>query len=167
MLVSQTAEYALRAMVWLAIFSPDRPVRAADLSKNTNVPVHYLWKILRRLVLAGVLTSQKGKGGGFRLSRPPEEIRFTDILGAVDTNPYSDRCLVACLFGWGACDSDHPCPLHDSWSGLSDTVRGWASSTTLAAVRAQHLTRAGDPGKPQVRLENSFPAALWAGRQLD
>ncbi len=80
MLVSQTAEYALRVMAWLAISSPDRAVRAADLSKSTDIPVHYLWKILRRLVVAGVLTSQKGKGGGFRLARPPDEIRFTDIL---------------------------------------------------------------------------------------
>ncbi len=166
MLVSQTAEYALRAMVWLAIFSPDRPVRATDLSKNTNVPVHYLWKILRRLVLSGVLTSQKGKGGGFRLARPPTEIRFTDILAAVDTNPYSDQCLVACLFGWGACDSTHPCPLHDSWSGLSDAVRDWASSTTLAAVRAQHLTSGRDPKTAPARIEDSI-AAVWAGRQLD
>ena len=63
------------------------PVRASDLSAGTGIPVHYLSKILRRLVLAGVLTSQKGQGGGFSLSRAPEEIPFADILAAVDVYP--------------------------------------------------------------------------------
>ncbi|UCE86415.1 MAG: Rrf2 family transcriptional regulator [Deltaproteobacteria bacterium] len=128
--MSQTAEYALRAMVWLAAHSPEEPVRASDLSSGTGIPVHYLSKILRRLVLAGVLTSQKGQGGGFSLARSPEKIRFADILAAVDVYPTSDRCA----FGWGDCSAFNPCPLHRSWSGLSRSVREWADTTTLADV---------------------------------
>jgi Rrf2 family iron-sulfur cluster assembly transcriptional regulator len=131
MVLSQTAEYALRAMVWLAVNSPDAPVRASDLSAGTGIPVHYLSKILRRLVLAGVLTSQKGQGGGFNLSRAPEEIPFADILAAVDVYPSSDRCA----FGWGNCNASNPCPLHEPWSLLSEAVRDWAANTTLAAVK--------------------------------
>ena len=131
MVLSQTAEYALRAMVWLAFHSPDAPVRASDLSVGTGIPVHYLSKILRRLVLAGVLTSQKGQGGGFSLSRAPEEIPFADILAAVDVYPTSDRCA----FGWGNCNASSPCPLHEPWSLLSEAVRDWAANTTLAAVK--------------------------------
>jgi len=68
MLLSQTAEYALRAMAWLATVSGDEPVRAVDLSSATGIPTHYLSKVLRRLVLANLLESQKGQGGGFSLS---------------------------------------------------------------------------------------------------
>ncbi len=131
MLLSQTAEYALRAMAWLACHSPEQPVRAKDLSKETAIPVHYLSKILRRLVLGGLLASQKGQGGGFRLARPPQEIRFVDILAAVDAYPQPGRCA----FGWGACDELTPCPLHESWSQLNEALSSWASTSTLAMVR--------------------------------
>ena len=52
MLLPQTAEYALRAMAWLATIPQDEPVRARDLSQATGIPPHYLSKVLRRLVLA-------------------------------------------------------------------------------------------------------------------
>ncbi len=133
MLLSQTAEYALRAMAWLAYECPDAPVRAQDLSQGTGIPPHYLSKILRRLVLAGLLESQKGQGGGFSLARPPESICFEDILLAVDSYPVQGRCA----FGWGTCGEDNPCPLHASWSRLSDSVHTWAANTTLAAVKPQ------------------------------
>jgi Rrf2 family iron-sulfur cluster assembly transcriptional regulator len=131
MLLSQTAEYALRAMAWLAYECPDAPVRAQDLSQGTGIPPHYLSKILRRLVLAGLLDSQKGQGGGFSLARPPESICYEEILVAVDAFPAHGRCA----FGWGTCGADNPCPLHESWSCLSDAVQTWAANTTLAAVR--------------------------------
>jgi Rrf2 family protein len=130
MLLSQTAEYALRAMTWLATDRPELPVRARDLSEGTGIPIHYLSKILRRLVLAGLLESQKGQGGGFSLARPPEEIRFEDVLVAVDAYPEQGRCA----FGWGTCGEDDPCPIHGSWSRLSYAVHEWASTTTLASA---------------------------------
>lgn len=136
MIVSQTAEYALRAMAWLATMPPDEPVRAADLSLSTGIPTHYLSKVLRRLVLAGLLVSQKGQGGGFTLSRPAAEIRFLDILAAVDAYPTQGRCA----FGWGSCDEQHPCPLHNSWSRLNDQIRDWASGTNLAEVAEAAVT---------------------------
>jgi Rrf2 family protein len=138
--LSQTAEYALRAMAWLATESPERPVRARDMSRGTQIPTHYLSKILRRLVLAGVLESQKGQGGGFSLARPPGEISFRQILAALDAYPAQARCA----FGWGDCDAEHPCPLHESWSRMSEQFGDWASTTTLAAVaEAEEARRLG------------------------
>ncbi|MEE9162456.1 MAG: Rrf2 family transcriptional regulator [Candidatus Neomarinimicrobiota bacterium] len=131
MLLSQTAEYALRAMAWLAATSPEAPVRARDLSAATGIPPQYLSKILRRLVLAGLLASQKGRGGGFTLAYAPEEIRFVHILEAVDAYPAPGRCA----FGWGACDGDQPCPLHGAWIEMSEALHSWATNTTLAEVR--------------------------------
>ena len=129
--LSQTAVYALRAMAWLAATSPAAPVRARDLSEGSGIPAHYLSKILRRLVLARVLESQKGHGGGFTLARPPAEIFFMDVLAAVDAYPVPNRCA----FGWGECDTDHPCPLHEVFDRLGADYRKWASTTTFADVR--------------------------------
>lgn len=128
MLLPQTAEYALRAMAWLSLQPMGTAVRAKDLSEFTEIPLPYLSKILRRLVVAGLLDSQRGHGGGFVLARPPAEISFGQVLDAVDAAPTSGKCA----FGWGRCDAVHPCPLHGRWSELQVHVRHWATRTTLA-----------------------------------
>lgn len=145
MLLSQTAEYALRAMAWIALQPRDVPIRSRDMSQSTQIPIHYLSKILRRLVLAGLLHSQKGQGGGFLLARPAHEIRFQDILNAVDAAPEEES---RCAFGWGACGKANPCPLHESWSRLKDSLQDWAQNTTLDAVKhtpRQPPATAADP----------------------
>jgi len=132
MFISQTAEYAIRAMSSIATLPAAEKVRAADLGRFTGIPAPYLSKILRRLVLADLLISQKGQGGGFALSRPAREICFIDILDAVDAFPASGRCA----FGWGACNEEAPCPLHGAWSRLNENLTEWAASTTLAEIAA-------------------------------
>jgi len=130
MVFSQTAQYALRAMAFLTSVPIGEPIRVKDLSVGTGIPSHYLSKVMRRLVLAGLVTSQKGQGGGFVLSRPPEEIPFITILTAVDASVNDGSCA----FGWGRCDAVHPCPLHDSWRKLSEQLEAWAGGTTLADI---------------------------------
>jgi len=142
-LLSQTAEYALRAMAWITLRSPDRPVLARDLSMQTSIPGQYLSKILRRLVLAGILESRKGRGGGFTLARPPARISFRDVLEAVDAYPAEDRCA----FGWGACNSRRPCPLHGSWGSMATAFREWATRTRFEGL-------------------GGVPALRWNGRRM-
>ena len=128
MILNQTAEYAFRAMACLAICHKDGPMRASDLSERTNIPSFYLSKVMRRLVVAELVDSQRGRGGGFVLTRKPSEIRFADILEAVDYHADQGRCA----FGFGRCSEHDPCPLHNSWSELQTAFNTWASSHTLA-----------------------------------
>ena len=130
MFISQTGEYAIRAMSAIATLPEGIRIRATDLGRATGIPAPYLSKILRRLVLAGLLVSQKGQGGGFSLACPAAEIPFIDILNAVDALPADGRCA----FGWGNCDQLLPCPLHDAWSRLNHQIRDWANDTNLAAI---------------------------------
>lgn len=130
MIISQTAEYAIRAMSAISTLPDGVKIRATELGRATGIPAPYLSKILRRLVLAELLVSQKGQGGGFSLARPAAEIPFIDILNAVDVFPTDGRCA----FGWGNCDQLLPCPLHDAWSRLSNQIQDWANDTNLAEV---------------------------------
>lgn len=130
MYLSRSAEYALRTMACLARRARDQNVRAKDLAPIARVPLPFLSKILRRLAAAGLLTSQKGHGGGFALAREPAEIRFVDVLQAVDFEPAADHCL----FGWETCDADNPCPLHPNWADLKNAIEDWARTRTLADV---------------------------------
>jgi Rrf2 family iron-sulfur cluster assembly transcriptional regulator len=129
--LSNTAEYALRAMTMLALDGKEAAINARDLSGKTRVPVHYLNKIMNRLVEAGLATSTKGHGGGFRLGKPASRISYLDILKVMGYNFESRQCV----FGWEACRSDRPCPMHDSWSRANDSFVAWARATTLASLR--------------------------------
>ena len=115
-------------MTYLARQNPSERVRANDLSKAIGVSAPFLSKIMRRLTVHGLLDARKGHHGGFQLSRPAGQIRFIDILRAVDFNPDSEHCL----FGLGNCDAQNPCPLHHEWSVLKEQIEQWARAHTLA-----------------------------------
>lgn len=128
MYLSRPAEYALRAMTYLARSKPDQRVRSRDLAKAVDVPPAFLSKIMRDLATSGLLDAQKGHNGGFMLSRPASEIRFIDVLRAVEFEPSANHCL----FGLGNCNAENPCPLHFEWAVLKEQIEHWARSHSLA-----------------------------------
>ncbi len=83
MLLSQTAEYALRAAVWLAD-TPQTPHTTQEIAQVTKVPAGYLSKVMQALGRAGLVKSQRGLGGGFLLTHNPDELTVLDIINAVD-----------------------------------------------------------------------------------
>lgn len=130
MQMPQSAEYALRVMTYLANLPDGYPVRARDLSLLTGVPAPYLAKLMRQLVVAGLLLSQRGHHGGFVLALQPKHIRFLDVMRAVDGGPDPTHCG----FGWGRCRAAEPCPMHDVFKALNDAVCDWAAQTSLQDV---------------------------------
>ena len=82
-MISQTTEYALRAVVWLASH-PERPLTAHQIAESTRVPAGYLAKVLQGPSRAGLLHSQRGLGGGFTLARPASELSIWQVVQAVD-----------------------------------------------------------------------------------
>jgi Rrf2 family protein len=80
--ISQTAEYALRAMVFLAE-NPNAAHPVPQIAGHTQVPAGYLSKVLQNLARAGLVSSQRGLGGGFRLNRPVAEISLLDVVNSV------------------------------------------------------------------------------------
>ena len=131
MYLSRSAEYALRTAACLARQTAGIRRRAKDLAPLVGVPRPFLSKILRRLTAAGLLTSQKGHGGGLALARAAGDIRFVDVLRAVDFVPTADHCL----FGWENCNEENPCPLHPEWAVLKEAIEEWARTRTLADIQ--------------------------------
>lgn len=82
-MISQTAEYALRAIVFLAAH-PEQAQTAEDIAAGTRVPVGYLAKIMRHLARAGLVSSQRGLHGGFALKRRSADYTVYDVVQAVD-----------------------------------------------------------------------------------
>jgi Rrf2 family protein len=89
--LSQTSEYALRALTYLAS-EPETPRTGQAIARKTQVPPGYLAKVLQQLAKAGLVRSQRGVGGGFVLARPPGETSILAVLNAVDPIRRIDRC---------------------------------------------------------------------------
>lgn len=83
-MLSKKTQYAFRALMHLAQMDDKRPVLISEISKKKKIPLKFLENILLQLKQEGMLDSKKGKGGGYFLARPPEEILLADVLRKVD-----------------------------------------------------------------------------------
>lgn len=126
--LSQTAEYALRAIVALAE-DPEIPWTAQAIAAKTLVPQDYLMKVLQPLVRTGLVTAQRGRGGGFLLTRPPAQISVLDVISAVDPL----RRITRCPLGLKA-HGTTLCPLHRKLDDAVRLVEEAFSSTTIEEI---------------------------------
>jgi Rrf2 family protein len=82
--ISAKADYAVRAAVELAAGSGEKPVKAERIATAQDIPLNFLENILGELRHAGIVRSQRGADGGFRLAKAPEQIAIADIIRAVE-----------------------------------------------------------------------------------
>jgi Rrf2 family protein len=104
-MLSKTAEYALRAIVFLG-GQANRPASADILSKRTKTPRRYMHRVLQDLVTAGLVESRSGPGGGYQLALPPKEITILDVINAVAPIERINACPL------GLKSHTELCPLH-------------------------------------------------------
>ncbi|MCH2450801.1 MAG: Rrf2 family transcriptional regulator [Gracilimonas sp.] len=130
MFLNQTSQYALRAMTGLVRADNTKPISSNELAQYSGVPSHYLSKIMRKMVEAGYVKSQKGHGGGFLLSVEPSKINIMDVLTAAGFEAGSQPCV----FGYEKCEDKNPCPLHPIWKRLKDSFNEWAFNTTFEEI---------------------------------
>jgi Rrf2 family protein len=129
---SVTAEYALRAAVWLA--QCEGPQTTAAIAEATQVPPDYLAKILRLLARAGMVRAARGPNGGFELQRHPSAINILDIVNVVDPIVR----LKSCPLGL-ASHGRKLCPLHRKMDDALAVIEAAFCDTNLA-----DLARSGD-----------------------
>jgi Rrf2 family protein len=82
-LLSDAAEYGLRAVVWLAE-TPTSSAKVREISEAVRAPAGYLIKVLQALAKAGIVTAQRGSSGGFRLERNPSQLTVLEVINAID-----------------------------------------------------------------------------------
>ena len=126
-MLSQTAEYALRAVLAIAGEREGEAVGAGRLAASLGIPQNYLSKTLHQLARAGVLESTRGKLGGFRLARPAEKIPLLDVVGPFDD--VSGRRT--CLMGRPVCSYYNACAAHERWKAVADRTAEFFRDTTV------------------------------------
>lgn len=127
MIYSSACGYAIRSLSWLALKRPDGYMLVDEICEGANVPRHFLAKVFQDLVRRGLLVSARGRGGGFALARPADEITLLEIVEAVDGSSALQQCVV----GMARCDDKQPCPEHDQWKPIRTRVRKYLERTTL------------------------------------
>jgi Rrf2 family nitric oxide-sensitive transcriptional repressor len=133
MMISRSAEYALRAVVWLADH-PDTTLSTAQIAGRTQVPQGYLSaRILRALTRAGLVESNPGRAGGFRLARSPDKVSLLDVVNAVDPR----RRTLCCPLGL-ASHQHELCPLHRRLDQAAAMVENALAETTIAELLGEH-----------------------------
>lgn len=130
-MLSNTAEYALRAMVFLAREDPEMTILGRNLSSTSGVPARYLSKILLDLKRAGMVAAVRGHGGGYRLSRDPRQIRLIEVVELFDRPRAHPKCLLS--FDKD-CSDLASCSAHDRWKHVREVYLHFLESTALADI---------------------------------
>lgn len=127
-IISRASEYAIRALTFLAQQGGEEYHLARDMASNLGIPAPFLAKILQPLVRDGIVHSQRGRQGGFKLARTPAEVRLYEV---VDAEERLGR-VRPCMLGQAECSDERACPMHHYWKHASDDYLAVLQRTTLA-----------------------------------
>jgi Rrf2 family iron-sulfur cluster assembly transcriptional regulator len=135
MKLSTKGRYAVMAMADLANASGDGPVTLSDIASRQSISLSYLEQLFAKLRRADIVSSIRGPGGGYRLSREPGDIRISDIIVAVDEPLRATRCSQT----KGCLADGRRCVTHDLWDELGRHIFLFLSSITLEDVLERRL----------------------------
>ena len=129
MMISTRGRYALRVMIDLAEHASQGYIPMKEVAGRQGISLKYLERIMPSLSKSALVTGIQGKGGGYRLSRPPEEYTVGEILRLSE----GELAPVACLEpGQGACPRSKDCRTLPLWQGLDKVISDYLTQFTLA-----------------------------------
>jgi Rrf2 family iron-sulfur cluster assembly transcriptional regulator len=129
-MISKTGVHATLALAFLSKLDPGAYAGAAQIAEEVGAPPNYLGKLLKQLAGIGLLESQKGFGGGFRLSRPANRITMFDVLEPIEKVSKWNGCFL----GRSKCSDKSPCSVHNRWSRIREDYLSFLKGTTIAEV---------------------------------
>ncbi|MGI6469238.1 MAG: Rrf2 family transcriptional regulator [Syntrophomonadaceae bacterium] len=116
MQINQATDYSFRVVLYLSTQPRGAVVDANTIAQTQCIPMRYLFKIMPTLTRAGIITSQRGVGGGYILAKDPAEISLLDVIEAIEGPIRLNRCLIDEQF----CSKHGPpdCPVHNALAGI-------------------------------------------------
>ncbi len=138
LIFSRQCEYAIQALIYLAKKPAGQWTSIKEIAEQLKIPKHFLGKIMQSLSTKEMLNSQKGLFGGFSLAKSSEEISLFDIIEAIDGDSYRKNCLM----GFPDCSKDNPCPLHEKWKILRESIENLLLKRNLSDL-ADDISKPG------------------------
>lgn len=130
MLLSKSAIYGLRAILYIASIQRDDFVPVRVISGELKISFHFLAKILQSLTQTGILKSFRGPNGGVALAKKPDLIKLNDLIEAIE-GPKKTR---QCILGFPGCGTEKPCPLHHKWEETQIRMDAIFEETTIGEL---------------------------------
>ena len=130
MIYSRSAEYAIRAFVYLADVPEGKYAMVKNIAEECDIPTHFLAKILQQMARKGFLRSSKGPTGGFTLRRDSDDINLLELVDAIDGLSEYQRCPG----GMAECSDEAQCGMHDSWKELRGRILDYLEDTSIRDV---------------------------------
>jgi Rrf2 family iron-sulfur cluster assembly transcriptional regulator len=128
MRLSTKGRYAVTAMMDLAMHHGQGPVALADISENQGISLSYLEQLFARLKKSNLVEGLRGPGGGYRLSRRPDDISIADVITAIGEGIDSTLCD-----GNEDCQDGEQCLTHELWTRLGQEIYDFLNGITLAS----------------------------------
>ena len=133
MQITRQADYAIRAVLYLAQIKDGSRTATSIVAKEQHIPPSFLAKIVTQLSLAGVLHTSRGAHGGVMLAREPKDISLLDVIQAID-GPLQ---LSECVEDGGFCTFERNCPIRSIWSHLQEELAVHLQKTDFAQLAAK------------------------------
>lgn len=134
-MISKTGIHALTALTRMAILDKGEFAGAADIAREIGAPQNYLGKLLKTLAANGLLVSQKGFNGGFRLARPADDISLFDVVEPIDKVSRWGNCFMKS----GSCSENEPCAVHTRWKSIRESYLGFLHETTISDLASKKV----------------------------
>lgn len=158
MRLTTKGRYAVTAMLDLALRVDKGPVSLAEISHRQGISLSYLEQLFARLRSNDLVSSVRGPGGGYRLSRDGSLISVAQIVDAVNESVDATSCG-----GEGDCQQGEKCLTHDLWCLLSDKIHDYLSSISLASlVNSQGVQDVS--ARQQQKLDDVMPLTVVESR---
>ena len=133
-MITREADYAIRAVLYLASQDDGQLVATSELAERMLVPYRFLRRIVQKLVDGGLLEAQRGKGGGVRLTRTSREISLLDVLQTVDPRAL---CLNGCLEDTSICRRAVFCVVRRNLDQLQERLAADLRALTFDRLQAE------------------------------
>ncbi len=147
MRLTTKGRYAVTAMLDLAIHSHEGPISLAGISKRQGISLSYLEQLFSKLRKQDLVSSVRGPGGGYRLSREADAIFIAEIVDAVNESIDATSCG-----GAGNCNHGEVCLTHHLWSQLSMQIHQFLSNISLKSLLEKH-----NESQEHEKLEENTP----------
>lgn len=135
-IIRRDTDYAMRALVYLALNTEGAPVPARVLAKSLDIPAAFAYKILRKLTLAGITAGHMGTAGGFVLNQSAEEITLLQVISAIQ----GPLIVKKCCMDVKACPRQPTCDISIKLRRLQDALADSLSKMTLADLLKENRT---------------------------
>ena len=129
MRLTTKSRYAVSALIELSFMESDGPVSLSDIATNQNIELNYLEQLFRKLRIAGIVKSIRGRKGGYIYAKHPENISIKEIMHAVDEVLDATKCN-----GTSACHNGKKCSTHDLWNDLNILVDDYLEKITINSL---------------------------------